>query len=286
MPESGNQRRWSKACRGSGAGLAAAVEVGASGCQSGSVTSPTSPPREGSGSRSARRPRSLTGSSFLGGARLATVVGDEAGPQPVPETGEGAGRELARETSRAARGDIGHDDMPALVPRETSAEEATPQCVLSRSGSSGEEGAQPGAIVIVCCWSHARPGCRGRHRRKVGGRSPLPRKLAVSQMWRTWCRRRGGGSVPSVTGEGRRGRWRRHTRRDDWPMRAPTGRRAAGECRAGRRGLEQVSDGVWGEWGVTAWPRGCSLCEQPAKARLVITQTNAAAATTTNNNNP
>ena len=148
---------------------------------------------------------------------------------------------MARETSRAARGDIGHDDMPALVPSETSAEEATPQCVLSRSGSSGEEGAQPGAIVIVCCWSHARPGCRGRHRRKVGGRSPLPRKLAVSQMWRTWCRRRGGGSVPSVTGEGRRGRWRRHTRRDDWPMRAPTGRRAAGECRAGRRGLEQVS---------------------------------------------
>ena len=193
---------------------------------------------------------------------------------------------MARETSRAARGDIGHDDMPALVPRETSAEEATPQCVLSRSGSSGEEGAQPGAIVIVCCWSHARPGCRGRHRRQVGGRSPLARKLAVSQMWRTWCRRRGGGSVPSVTGEGRRGRWRRHTRRDDWPMRAPTGRRAAGECRAGRRGLEQVSDGVWGEWGVTAWPQGCSLCEQPAKTRLVITQTNAAAATTTNNNNP
>ena len=161
MPESGNQRRWSKAGRGSGAGLAAAVEVGASGCQSGSVTSPTSPPREGSGSRSARRPRSLTGSSFPGGARLATVAGDEAGPQPVPETGEGAGRELARETCRAARGDIGHDDtdcdMPALVSSETSAEEATPQCVLSRSGSSGAEGAQPGSIVLLVPCSASMP---------------------------------------------------------------------------------------------------------------------------------
>ena len=41
------------------------------------------------------------------------------------------------------------EEMPALVPSESSGGEATPQSVLTVSGSSGEEGARPGAMVLL-----------------------------------------------------------------------------------------------------------------------------------------
>ena len=41
------------------------------------------------------------------------------------------------------------EEVPALVPSESSGGEATAQSALSLSGSSGEEGARPGAMVLL-----------------------------------------------------------------------------------------------------------------------------------------
>ena len=82
------------------------------------------------------------------------------------------------------------EEMPALVPSESSCGEATAQCVLSLSGSSGEEGARPGAMVLLVLSSAWMPRVASAEARREeptcaeAGSEPDEESLVSHNRWR------------------------------------------------------------------------------------------------------